>query len=101
MVELLIAEESNSEPGDIRRRVANPTPDDVEAALRPSEDVWYGTYYILRGDGIDLEAVSTVGPVLRPGEPGEFLVYDHGKSLGDGTTLDALVEVFRRALEST
>src|SRR5689334_12538160 len=99
MVELLIAEESDPKPGDIRRRVANPTPDDVEATLRSSEDVWYGTYYILRGDGIDLEAVSTVGPVLRPGEPGEFLVYDHGRALGDRTTLEALVEVFRRALE--
>jgi hypothetical protein len=100
MVELLIADESDPQPGDIRRRVANPTPDDVEAALRPSDDVWYGTYYILRGDGIDLEAVSTVGPVLRPGEPGEFLIYDHGKAVGDRTTLGALVELFRHALES-
>ena len=53
------------------------------------------------GDGIDLEAVSTVGPVLRPGEPGEFFVCDHGKPIGDRTTLEALVDVFRRALGST
>jgi hypothetical protein len=98
MVELLIADESDPEPGEIRRRVANPTPDDIGAVLRPDQDVWYGTYYLLRGDGIDLEAISTVGPLFRPGEPGEFLVYDHGKSLGDRSTLDAVVEIFRRAL---
>jgi hypothetical protein len=97
MIELMVAEDAEADPADVRIRVRDPSLADIESVLRPAEDVWYGTHYVLRGEGIDLVAISTRGPVLRPNDPGEFLLYSGGRLVKERALRQEVLDVFSAA----
>jgi hypothetical protein len=98
MLEFLIAENGEPEGDDVRVRVESPSASEVERLLRTSEEVWYGTHYLLRGDGISIMAISTTGPFIKAGEPGEFLLYSDGVLSKERAVRDEVVRAFLAAL---
>jgi hypothetical protein len=98
MLEFLVAENGEPEGDDIRLRMRNPSSFDVEQALRSPDDVWYGTHYLLRGDGINIVAISTTGPFMKAEDPGEFLLYSGGHLTKERAARDEVVSVFLAAL---
>ena len=96
MIELMVAEDE--EATDARVCLRNPSPADIDSVLRPADEVWYGTHYVLRGDGVDLVAISTRGPILRPDDPGEFLLYSGGSLVKERALRQEVVDAFLAAL---
>ena len=99
MVELLIAESDEPQPDEIRTRVGVHGRSDIEVALQTADDVWYGTHYILRGDGIDMTAICTTERCLRPGDAGRFLLYRDGKLIDEQATRDDVIRIFGDGLK--
>ncbi len=96
-MEFLVAENDTPEDSEVHLRVRNPTPLEIELTMRSSQNIWYGTHYLLRGDEISIVAVCTTGPYLKPDEAGEFLLYSNGRLMKEGAVrnevIDALVAV--------
>lgn len=98
MVELVVAERTDPAPEEIRGRIRVSAPADIEGELCGPGEIWYGTHYLLRGNGIEMTAVCVSERYIRPDEKGRFLLYRDGQLIAEHATRSDVARAMIEAL---
>jgi hypothetical protein len=102
-VEFVVADGDEVDPDCVvAARFANPSPDQIRAALLTTLPIEYGAHFILNASGAGkLVAICTSGPFARPDEPGEFLLLVDDELVREGLTRPhSVLDAFLNALVS-
>jgi hypothetical protein len=98
---LVVAAAEEPSEGEIISQIPINSRSDVESALQAIDELWYGTYLVLRGAAPATFAIAVGEPFVRPDQQGRFMLYSEGTLERDDATRSDLVQWMGKMIGGT